>query len=126
MNLGDGKLTLDFDFGSAKVVQNNLGGLGCCDNPQNDPQNAGPQVIRYANIASGQIRLLTEELAALFREAYDASYRTPYIDDAYESSDLIYDTASYPIFIHLSQTERFRIGFTRSPFRINASPLKLI
>ena len=108
MNLGDGKLTLDFDFGSAKVVQNNLGGLGCCDNPQNDPQNAGPQVIRYANIASGQIRLLTEELAYLFREAHDESYLRPYLNDAYESIDLVYNTASYRFDLVVSNTTEYQ------------------
>ena len=48
---------LEFDFFGSKVLYNNLGGMG--------PATSGPSMIRYANVALGEMELENEAMAAL-------------------------------------------------------------
>jgi len=49
---------IDFDFFNAKLLHNNLGGLG--------PDTGVPEVIRYVNVAKGDIYLSTQSLVDYF------------------------------------------------------------
>ena len=49
---------LEFDFFGSKVLYNNLGGMG--------PATSDPPMIRYANVALGEMELENEAMAALF------------------------------------------------------------
>ena len=64
-----GVTRLDFDFFRAKVVTNNLGGLGYNQKPW-----PGPPVIRYANVAAGNIDLTSQELLDLFSQDGEKTY----------------------------------------------------
>ena len=48
---------LEFDFYGSKVLYNNLGGMG--------PATSDPPTMRYANVALGEMELVTEAMAGL-------------------------------------------------------------
>ena len=63
---------LEFDFFGSKVLYNNLGGMG--------PATSDPPMIRYANVALGEMELENEAMAALFsgmRAEYTVGQNAP-------------------------------------------------
>jgi len=57
--------SLEFDFFGSKVLYNNLGGMG--------PATSDPPMVRYANVARGEMELKTEAMAELLSAVPGAS-----------------------------------------------------